>query len=353
MLRRRRPQREIAFSFDSFLDLVTNVVGIILRLILVAWAGARTYKAIVPAVTMPSANLSRPADLPEPTDPLSGELARLRDELAKAHERLSSLLPAVDQAHRHEQETAEQLATLAARHKVLAAERAALAAKGTERGRAVQALALSVKELAERSKKLLAEIDALRKAPSARKTLRYLTPVSAPLQTEEVMFEVRRGRVTLVDVGALLDQVKREVRARAEVLRTTWQVNAVTEPVGAFRLRYVLERQRTALDGPGGGGPLGGSFSYGLSAWEAEPMRADRGESAAAALAPGSAFRRVIDNLDPQQTAVTLWVYADSFPLYRALRDYLHEHDVVVAGRPLLGDMPIASSRHGTRSRGQ
>ena len=37
MLRRRRPLKNeaIQFSFDSFLDLVTNVVGIIIRLILV------------------------------------------------------------------------------------------------------------------------------------------------------------------------------------------------------------------------------------------------------------------------------------------------------------------------------
>jgi hypothetical protein len=97
----------------------------------------------------------------------------------------------------------------------------------------------------------------------------------------------------------------------------------------------------------------GGGFRFGMSAWEAEPIQELRGESADAALAPGSAFRRVIDNLDVQQTAVTLWVYADSFPLYRRLRDYLHEHDVVVAGRPLLPEMPIASSRRGTRSRGQ
>ena len=43
MIRRRRTQREIPFSFDSFLDVVANVVGIILRLILVAWVGARSY----------------------------------------------------------------------------------------------------------------------------------------------------------------------------------------------------------------------------------------------------------------------------------------------------------------------
>jgi hypothetical protein len=47
MIRRRRTQREIPFSFDSFLDVVANVVGIILRLILVAWVGGRSYHATV------------------------------------------------------------------------------------------------------------------------------------------------------------------------------------------------------------------------------------------------------------------------------------------------------------------
>ena len=47
MFRRRRPLKNesIHFSFDSFLDLVTNVVGIIIRLILVTWVGARSYHA--------------------------------------------------------------------------------------------------------------------------------------------------------------------------------------------------------------------------------------------------------------------------------------------------------------------
>ena len=52
MIRRRRTQREIPFSFDSFLDVVANVVGIILRLILVAWVGGRSYH---PTVTVGAA----------------------------------------------------------------------------------------------------------------------------------------------------------------------------------------------------------------------------------------------------------------------------------------------------------
>ena len=44
-------------------------------------------------------------------------------------------------------------------------------------------------------------------------------------------------------------------------------------------------------------------------------------------------------------------------PAYMAnhpeLRDYMHERDIVVAGRPLPEGASIAASRHGTASRGQ
>jgi hypothetical protein len=193
-------------------------------------------------------------------------------------------------------------------------------------------------------------VSALRDAPARKKTLRYRTPVSRPV-TEEVMFECLHGRVTLLDTAALLEEVHRQMRARAEGLKTSWEVSAVTEPAGAFRLRYVLARER---DGPGGAvPPPGDNFRYGVSGWEAEPVLAERGESAEKALGAGSEFRRVVDALDPDQTAVTLWVYPDSFALYRRLRDYLHDHEVVVAGRPLPDGVPIASSRKGTASRGQ
>src|SRR5438552_13617615 len=98
MIRRRRRHREIPFSFDSFLDVVANVVGIIIRLILVAWVGARSYSSL--------ATLSRPAHPPrgtpaearraetrepevrEPEDPLRRELDQHRRDLAEAQARL-------------------------------------------------------------------------------------------------------------------------------------------------------------------------------------------------------------------------------------------------------------------------
>ena len=135
-------------------------------------------------------------------------------------------------------------------------------------------------------------------------------------------------------------------------MKRQWQVAATTAPVGAFRLRYTVEREKSALEGLGGG-PVAGNFHYGLSEWVVEPITEQRGEALESALKENSEFRRLVDRVDPQITVVTFWVYPDSFELFRRLRDYLYERNVEVAGRPLTDGAAIAASRHGTASRGQ
>src|ERR1700722_13109236 len=91
MIRRRRTQREIPFSFDSFLDVVANVVGIILRLILVAWVGGRSYHPTV-TVTPPPVVQEEMADAAEPTlppDPIADDLERRQRELTADRDRLA------------------------------------------------------------------------------------------------------------------------------------------------------------------------------------------------------------------------------------------------------------------------
>jgi hypothetical protein len=124
--------------------------------------------------------------------------------------------------------------------------------------------------------------------------------------------------------------------------------------VGAFRLRYVVERERDALEDAAGTAKPRSMFNfrYGVSEWEVEPVREPRGETLSEALAAGSAFRRRVENLDGT-TVITLWVYPDSFELFRSLRDFAHARGLEVAGRPIPPEAPIAGSRHGSASRGQ
>lgn len=97
MIRRRRPTREIHFSFDSFLDVVTNVVGIIIRLILIVWVSARSYSSLqVPP--KPAEEPAPPAaERPLPQDPLEAQLAQHRQELARLQARLLEQLRRLQQ----------------------------------------------------------------------------------------------------------------------------------------------------------------------------------------------------------------------------------------------------------------
>jgi hypothetical protein len=340
MIRRRRKSREIEFSFDSFLDVVANVVGIILRLILIAWVGARSYKIVVPSATPAALTQEEIAELPDPQDPLAPELERQRREMAEMQAHLLEQLKDWQKLRKDSTLTAEELSRLTAHVQEVDSERKNLeevTRKGKESGRLA---ALSLEEIRARGKKVTAEIEALRKAPSRKQTLRYRTPVSHPLQSEELLFECHGGRVSLIDIGGFLDEVQTALRGSGgDLLRDTGHFSGTTQAIGAFRLRYNLE--------------MDSATSKPACSWDVEPITPDRGETLETALASGSEFRRIIDNIEPAQTAVTLCVYPDSFPLYRKLRDYMHERDIVVAGRALPEGTSIAASRHGTASRGQ
>src|ERR1700724_1849725 len=100
MIRRRRRTREIPFSFDSFLDVVANVVGIIIRLILVVWVGARSYgslQQLAPPAEPPPSLVAESDEPRDEVDPLDSELAAERRQLAEAEAALRQQLAQLDE----------------------------------------------------------------------------------------------------------------------------------------------------------------------------------------------------------------------------------------------------------------
>jgi hypothetical protein len=348
--------REIAFSFDSFLDVVANVVGIIIRLILVVWVGARSYTSL-----MQTSETSSPPS-PEiaagtaalPSDPLQQEIDKHRAELAAMQARLLEQLRQADSLHSQEQSTQTQLEALSTRRLSVEKERQQIDQRIDQHQQAAARTVLSMTELRKRGEQLARELKALEQLPPVGKTLRYRTPVSRPVDSEELLFECRDGRVTFLDIAALLGDIKEVMEEKGKLLQKQWSVSDQTRTVGAFRLRYTISRERGLVDAVSGGQPDPNSnYRYALEEWEAVPVAPVRGETLEAALAETSEFRQIVDNLDPQHSVVTFWVYPDSFAIYRRLRDYLYDREVVVAGRPLPYGIPITCSRRGSVSRGQ
>lgn len=353
MYRRRRvPERAALFSFDSFLDVVANVIGIVIRLILVAWVGSRLYKGPALPPPPPPAEVLVEKFTPPPEDPRPAlELARQQAELERSRQAALDALNAWQAIHRQREQVEQQVTLTRQQREELERQQPNFSATLAQQKEAGQKAALSLAQLRERNEKLQAELKELRKTPRATNQLTYRLPISAAVQTEEVFFECRNGRVTVIDVASLLDEIRQTIREKGERLKTTWTVEDTTAPQGAFRLRYTVERERGFL--PNGNPNPNDSFNYGLSRWVVEPVQEIRGETVKEALQPGSAFRKIVEGFDAKQAVVTLWVYPDSFEVYRELRDFLHEREMVVAGRPLPEGVSIASSRKGTTSRGQ
>lgn len=352
MFRRRRPlhNESIHFSFDSFLDLVTNVVGIIIRLILVTWVGARSYHASMNWLDLEPLPAEK-QELKITDDPLHARLEMAKNDLDDAKSLLLQRLRDLEAAEQKKVDRELQLSTLVSRRNELDAERKALESKAGERGSQVRLASLSVEQVRQRSRKLLEEIKKIEAAPSNKKQLKYHAPLSKAVHSDEMFFECKAGRVTYIDLPAFMQEVKLSLDEAAQELKSTYRVERSTPPVGPFRLRYAIERERSPLDV--GATPPERSFHYGLSEWVVEPLSPNRGETLELALRPKSDFRQLTDHLDSKLTIVTFWVYPDSFELFRELRDHLYERGLDIAGRPLPPEAPIAASKHGTASRGQ
>ena len=193
MIRRRRRTREIPFSFDSFLDVVANVVGIIIRLILVVWVGARSYSTLSLTGAKPTSgpNKIEPA---VPADPLQAEVENRRRELDEAQRQLLEQLRRLGEMRDGETVVEKQLALLADRRQSLSRERAALGKDGVTK----ESVSFSMAELRERQHKLLAEIEEMRKLPPVGHLLKYRTPVSRPLrETSSSLNAAEAGSLSL------------------------------------------------------------------------------------------------------------------------------------------------------------
>src|SRR5262249_27355546 len=151
--RRHRPPQEIGFSFDSFLDVVTNVVGIIIRLILVVWVGARAYTVLQP-LPAPSAP-TLPAETAELHEPLQDELARQRQDLADLQARLLQQVRAFQRYRDVQAQARRELATVAVQRQDLEAARVASVRGGEEPGNNV---ALTLEEVRQRCRRLTEQI---------------------------------------------------------------------------------------------------------------------------------------------------------------------------------------------------
>ncbi len=325
----RKPRQDAeAIGSDSFLDVVTNIVGILIILVMVV--GIRV-KNTTPSDAIDDEGMRR-------------EVAQLTDEaesLERDVQRLEGLVQQVtfsSQAKFQERATmayvlAESERELEETKKSLDAEKQA----SFDVRRDVAAAQAELKKLAE------AKTEAAK--PKKRPPVQiksYPTPISKTVFGHEIHFQLKHGRLALApldDIGQIGAQV---ASGRKQLLESHEYYTGVVGPQQGFEGHY--EVVRVEVDE----GLVRGSFSI-----ELIPISDNLGETVEEALRPTSRFRAQLADFVPRQSTVTLWTYGDSFADYARVKEVLYGLGYHVAARPLTDDMYIGGSDHGTHSAAQ
>jgi hypothetical protein len=325
------------FGSDSFLDVVSNIVGILIILLVLVGVRVRTAPR---------------------TQAIASAESSLRDQLCRGQEEIAAL-----------QQQREQLATAAVRvehstatgkqsHQAVQSARAEAGQTMRESEQRLTAVRRDVNvqqavlaEARERLVGLAEELSGLEQRPVPQRPLVLRTPLSEAVDGDELHFECADGRVCFVDLEALLQRAKVRGQALDAPLRDAGQASTSVGPVGSFRFEFTMAREDMPFSQKMIYGS--GSFRARMVSWRLIPVAASRGEPLAEARRPDSAYQRCLARARPGHTALTFWVYPDSFALFRELRAPLADRGFVVAARPLPPGVPITGSIHGSRSFGQ
>ncbi|NMC20117.1 MAG: hypothetical protein GYA33_06810 [Thermogutta sp.] len=335
-------EQELTAGYDSFLDIVTNIVGILIILVMVV--GVRASK--LPPASPPTENLpERYARDIEELRRQKDAVESLRTDVLRIHEAIRQV--ELDRAAREFER--RNLAGLVAQLGKAIQERAAQA---SERERELMNLQTQLARSRSRADQLRRELEASASinTDSVVTLVNYPTPLSVPADGEELHFQIRNGRVAHIPLDRLLKELVADAKQKIYRLLEVPEVSGTVGPLGGYRLQYVLARRNVRIEDPGGDGVQGAMVQ--LRRWVLQPV-ADVGDPAEKALDDTSEFRRRLAGYQPEKTIVTIWCYPDGFADFRRLRDYLHQEGFSVAGRPLPDGYPITGSPNGSKSAAQ
>ncbi len=316
---------------DSFLDIVANIVGILIILVMVV--GLRIQYAPAPEAQLPQG-------LQEQVHNLHRQVESVRQQLQAAQNQAAQL-------ETQKQSLKEQLDQLALRHQQLQAQ----AQQAQQRRSQSEALEKELQEqvLAYESQLRQLQLQLAQRSIKRPKTIHvvsYPTPVSRTVEEQEVHFQLTGGHLAYVPFEELVERLKEDARRRAGSLRHAAVISASVGPIRGYQLRYVLQKVSTIS--------RLGTFSYArLVVATFVPQHDPPGVPLEKALEPNSEFRALLARLDPEQTVITVWVHPDSFSHFRRLKRELYELGFAVAARPLPQGRYISASPSGTRSQAQ
>jgi len=334
---------------DSFLDIVANLVGILIILVVLVGANASQRVQHAPVQADESLEAERLATVKE-IDKQSDLTHKLNVDNQQLELRI-----------REENQLAAALSDK--RHRILV-QAETLRVKATEIQSKLDAKLASFDEatrvkqqeqikLATAEESLTAELNDVKAKTAAlaasfkpvqnKQLKHYPNPIAKTVFSEEIHFRLADGKLTPVPLEELLALMKDEWRLRAEQsLKTSSRTIETVGPLDGFRLQYQLSAAEAEL-----------GKAIRLDRFQIIPQPNLPGEPIATALAGGSRFRSILSRHEPRRTTVSIWLYPDGFSDHRAIKSWLYENGYQMASWPLEYGRHISGGPNGFKTSAQ
>ena len=360
---------DIEFGSDSFLDVVANIVGILIILIVVA--GIKAGAAPVTAARVAAYLQKHPVPVPAAHTVAPTPATPAKPKPAAPVARPPLIIPRSPELVREAENLKSEFTTLEADSKASETQIQTTSHDENEIERRIAKVKRAIEEELngfKHEKELLAEAESklehdksglmqlevdVQKVESQKtppqKLEHRLTPLSRMIQGKELHYQLLNNRVAYLPIQELMERMRLGIAEKRSRLFRDGAQRGEVGPVAGFRMEYLVRVKRLSTIEEL---REGSSMTVELSKWQLNPEPDLDSEGIDEALKPGSDFLRYLRGADAE-TTITLWVYPDSFELYRKLQEFAHRENFTVAARPLPMGIPIAGSPQGSRSAGQ
>ena len=322
---------------DSFLDVITNIVGILILLVLVV--GIRTSRSVQDS---PDINIVERARG-------EAELHTAYNNALSSEHNVRELVQRVGTA-RHEsafreEERSWMSTNVAVAEKQIEEWRSNLSTENQRDFDSRQKLAMAQNTLDELTRQ---QIALMSQDPAVEELECQPTPVAKAVTGKEIHVLLSEDYIAIVPFDELLDQMKTDAKANVWRVQQQGEMERTIGPIGGFRMRYVFVKE-DIMGRSDAGTYMTGSVSR-FSHCYVLPVASPAGEPAATALTPNSEFYQQLRQFRPEGTTITIWTYAGNFERLREMKRAVRDLGFAIAVRPLPKGMPMGASRHGSDS---
>lgn len=335
-MKRRESQAE-APGQDSFLDVVANLVGILIILVMIVASQARF--GFVGGDSPPET----PAASLEPLPDVAGAMAKANDVemgIVEINRNLAAQNLELEMKAR-ERARLQLLVTVAEQR--LAEHRDQLTSADKLRFDLQSQLTQSTKELQQ----LEFERSTLAQSQPGNVIPHLPTPMAKTVFGTEIHFRLLEGKITYLPWDETVEMLKADFPKRAQQLTDQPQAVCSLPVVAGFSGIYLIRRYDVDVQTRVA---VARQVRVGLDRFYFKQVEANLGETIEQALRPGSQFRSRLAAPSAKGATVTLWVYPDSFEEFRTVKQELFRAGFLTAGRPLPAGFPIGGAPDGTRS---